>query len=614
MNRRNLIRTVAGAIVGALLLNVILCVQLGLADVIYAIGNKVESKMKSKAENKIESKVESKDFQPEMSLDKGNIRVALFANLRKGSPGQTSLVTLSSTSSLQIEPRIDSTTKGSIGLNGERVRLNADDYKVKLLETDDAAVAQTAIKKVQSTEPAYIIQVQRRGQARFIVYVGSYENGKLANEAVDKLRRLNGMSLLLRESSPAVVGPHYVQAGCYHSQAKAESVKQSLLDANMDAYVVTLVDGGIMKTAVWVGQTATEAQLSTIQPVISNKGFVVETIQAQGAIIHSVELSDGKQIPHYRIYGKGRWVIKPIGSTIIKVDERNNRMYRGAMEVSLYNEKLALVNEVPLEQYVLSVVGSEVPSNWPMETLKAQAVAARTFALFQGNKFEIANVVDTELSQAYSGVEKEYPAIKKAVKETAGEVLMCDGKLIEAIYHSSAGGKTADPMEVWGGSYKYFQSVDSSDEHMNEVTWVRGPYSAEQITGWLKNKTEAPLEDTVKSLVVTERGPSGRVIGVEANGKRVKVTFPNQFRYIFGNLPSTLFDIIPKGVDVIPDTGNNGTKAFPIAAPASFSFVGKGNGHGIGMSQRGARELAHKGYDHKAILQYYYKDVELVKR
>ncbi|WP_155252441.1 SpoIID/LytB domain-containing protein, partial [Paenibacillus polymyxa] len=102
------------------------------------------------------------------------------------------------------------------------------------------------------------------------------------------------------------------------------------------------------------------------------------------------------------------------------VVERSQRTYRGDMEISMTSGQLALVNDVPLEQYLYSVVGAEVYSSWPAEALKAQAVAARSYALAQGNRFQIGNVVDGTLSQAYNGKGSEHANVSEAVDATAG--------------------------------------------------------------------------------------------------------------------------------------------------------------------------------------------------
>jgi stage II sporulation protein D len=152
------------------------------------------------------------------------------------------------------------------------------------------------------------------------------------------------------------------------------------------------------------------------------------------------------------------------GSTGIKLQERGGRTYRGSMEASAYNGKLAVVNELPFEQYLYSVVPSEMPSSWPSEALKAQAVAARSYALFQGMGFGIAHVNDTELSQVYSGIDSEKATTTAAVNATAGMVAMYNGKPIEALFSSNAGGQTADATEIWGNAVPYLKSVPSPDQ------------------------------------------------------------------------------------------------------------------------------------------------------
>src|SRR5690606_35756872 len=139
-------------------------------------------------------------------------------------------------------------------------------------------------------------------------------------------------------------------------------------------------------------------------------------------------------------------VVRDSEDSVIQVAERSARKFRGDFEISSVNGQLALVNDVPLEQYLYSVVAAEVPSSWPQESLKAQAVAARSYALYHaaGNKFNVAGLVDTTLSQVYNGVDKEVDSIKQAVDSTAGEVIKSNGRIVEAIFSSNSGGMTAD--------------------------------------------------------------------------------------------------------------------------------------------------------------------------
>ncbi|WP_036725677.1 SpoIID/LytB domain-containing protein, partial [Paenibacillus forsythiae] len=134
-----------------------------------------------------------------------------------------------------------------------------------------------------------------------------------------------------------------------------------------------------------------------------------------------LDLSSETQVPHYAVSGGGKFMAAG-SSSGIQLAERSKRTYRGSLELGGSNGSLSVINELPLEQYLYSVVGGEVSSSWPAEALKAQAVAARSYALAQGARFDIANVVDTTLSQVYNGIGTEAASVTSAVDATAGEV------------------------------------------------------------------------------------------------------------------------------------------------------------------------------------------------
>ncbi|MGV2805255.1 SpoIID/LytB domain-containing protein, partial [Clostridium perfringens] len=184
----------------------------------------------------------------------------------------------------------------------------------------------------------------------------------------------------------------------------------------------------------------------------------------------SLNLATPQETQHYMLSG-GQSVLLVEGSSGAgtNVKERSDRSYRGALEIGQKNGQLYLVNELPFQLYLYSVVGAEVPSTWGVEALKAQAVAARSYALFQGNKFEVAHVVDTTLSQAYYGTAYEYPSIIQAVDATDGEVVMKDGKIVETVFSSNSGGMTADSTEVWGNRNDLFAAVESTGDSSSQA-------------------------------------------------------------------------------------------------------------------------------------------------
>jgi len=178
----------------------------------------------------------------------------------------------------------------------------------------------------------------------------------------------------------------------------------------------------------------------------------------------------------------------------------------------------------------------------------------------------------------------------------------------------------------------------------NSFEWVRGPYTSDQLLATLKGKTANSLPASITTLDVTERGPSGRALTVKANGQVLDVKYPDMFRSAFNGLPSTLFDIESTGsytvlsangavstvssgqtVSVISGSGNGNVKgsgtvvmngtgtARVIESSPGFKFTGKGFGHGLGMSQWGAKGMADEGYDYKQILQHYYRNTTITK-
>jgi stage II sporulation protein D len=193
------------------------------------------------------------------------------------------------------------------------------------------------------------------------------------------------------------------------------------------------------------------------------------------------------------------------GSEPLELD----RAYRGQIEVGAAGQKLNAVNIVGLEQYLQGVVAQEMPSAWPDEALKAQAVAARSYALshrLSGKSFDLYADVR---SQVYGGISGESPRTTAAIQATKGEVLLWEGKPIDALFHSTSGGRTADAAEVFGKAVPYLVSVDDPHSALSPVhRW--GPTSVSETTIRKGLKLRAP----VTALKLT-RSASGRVVSVD---------------------------------------------------------------------------------------------------
>jgi len=261
--------------------------------------------------------------------------------------------------------------------------------------------------------------------------------------------------------------------------------------------------------------------------------------------------------------------------------------YAGEIEVWKGKNGLYVVNEIPFEEYVKSVVMTEVGTNWEMEALKAQAVISRTYAVYQKNmngnlRYHLTSSV---LHQVYKGNASDGMAAN-AVEKTSGEILTFNGKPIEALYHSTSGGKTELPEEVFGKSYPYIKSVETSGEASPYWIWVkRIPFS----------EIEKSLNISgFKDMSVRSYTSTGRV-------KEVAVTSASGEHTIKSNdLRKQL------GWQRLPSTNFTMTKLAD-----SITFEGKGYGHGTGLCQWSALEMAKKGKNYKEILSFFYPGTEI---
>ncbi len=256
--------------------------------------------------------------------------------------------------------------------------------------------------------------------------------------------------------------------------------------------------------------------------------------------------------------------------------------YSGDIAVLKGKSSMYLINKLPIEEYVKNVVANEVSSSWDMEALKVQAVIARTYALYQKTiaanpNFDLTSSV---LHQAYKGSTVD-ARIAYAVMNTEGEVLYYDGKLIEALYHSTSGGKTEEASEVFGKSYPYMRPVESNCEISPYWMWER-KIPVEEIEKALS--LTGVTEIKITSYTVTKRVKTVDVMHRDGT-TQVKAT---DLRKLLGwsRLPSTNFEV----------SRENGT----------FVFEGKGYGHGVGLCQWSALQMAREGKNYKEILSYFY--------
>ena len=284
--------------------------------------------------------------------------------------------------------------------------------------------------------------------------------------------------------------------------------------------------------------------------------------------------------------------------TIFIKDNEINFSYVMNNNVKVKREKTNEIIEVPFEEYIVGVLAGEMPASFPEESLKAQAVAARSYVLkkIENNKNKDYDVYDSIKDQVYLDEEtlkknwgskytENINKIKKAVLETQGEYLTYDNKVIKAFFFSTSNGKTENCEEVFQETLSYLKSVDSSlDSEVSPVYTDTKTISLKEFYNKLSLKYNDNLKINIKSYT-----KSGAVKTIEINNKEFKST---DVRFKLG-LRSTYFTI---------EKVNENVK-----------ITTKGNGHGVGMSQYGAYAMANLGYTYDQILKYYYTDVEIKK-
>lgn len=295
-----------------------------------------------------------------------------------------------------------------------------------------------------------------------------------------------------------------------------------------------------------------------------------------------------------------------ISSTSTSKDEihTENDEFEILDEIKVYLTDSQTTLTVEKDEYILGVVAAEISAENNLEALKAQALAAYTFAYRKhiqnsktNNEYDLTN--DSTLDQRYIDEEERRVKwgekfddnenkLKKAVEAVKNQLIVYNGEPILAAYHAISAGKTETAKNVWGTDYPYLQSENSVGDLLCADFYSELSVSADDFT---KKITELEIQVTGemdKAIGTIKKSPSGTVLNIEVCGKKVTGA---QMREAFA-LRSAAFDVIYK--------------------EGSFVFTVSGYGHGVGMSQFGANYMAQQGSDYKEILSAYYRGVEIV--
>ena len=385
------------------------------------------------------------------------------------------------------------------------------------------------------------------------------------------------------------------------------------------------------------------------------KGFTLKTENNRTIIFFDknkekfYDLENQQKLQIKSTDGRGIWVGK--------------KRYSGKLNLFILDSEILLVNVLGIEKYLSSVVGSEMPAKWPLEALKAQAIASRTYALKQkGNS--LYDIDSTNKNQVYSGLEARTYKTARAVTSTRSLVLTYKNKLINSLFHSSSAGMTENSENVWGNKYPYLSSVEDFDQTNPKLRWEKR-FSNEQLQklfpriGGIRQIQILNITNTgrVKNVKIFGDYGSDQISGVDIRKRmNLRSTFV-RFKFIedsetksnklnpeliytnkLENEPliyavkagDSLIDIANTyNVNVLEIISLNNIKdpslinidqrlLIPrhIVDKTSLEdkilvVLGNGSGHGVGMSQWGARYMASKGQKAESILKHFYKGVRI---
>ncbi|MBF0386639.1 MAG: SpoIID/LytB domain-containing protein [Candidatus Omnitrophica bacterium] len=289
-----------------------------------------------------------------------------------------------------------------------------------------------------------------------------------------------------------------------------------------------------------------------------------------------------------RVYDNQRLIIDPRQDATLRV---NDKHFRGMLVIINTGSALTVVNSIELEQYIRGVLYHEISDKWPLEAIKAQAVATRTYALYSIDKFAARDydVTNDVYSQVYGGKTAERYRTNLAVSRTKGEVLTYRGKIFPAFFHANSGGVTEDASELWNIDLPPLKGG------------VESPYSiSSPHYSWRRNFRLKDIQNTlnahgfkigaIKNIKVTEQNKSRRVRKLEIEDRDgVKTVIDGKaFRDALGPnvLKSNMYEVEMKGY--------------------YMDLIGHGWGHGVGMCQWGAYNMSLLRFSYKQILKFYY--------
>jgi stage II sporulation protein D len=437
-----------------------------------------------------------------------------------------------------------------------------------------------------------------------------------------------------------VIGPWHIKIGDTAPDFdSAQNLLAQIRSSGLNAYLA-YENGWQVWTGFYPDQKTADENIAHIKSVLSMENISVTAESFSRLVIYD------SQFNVKMVYGglDGYLQVLPKKDNNPYVITVNGKRYRGYIEIRRYTDSdLTVINTLNIEHYLYGVVPAEIEYNAPLEAIKAQAVAARTYTYrnLKSNSKWGFDLTDTVEDQVYMGYDGERASTNKAVDETKGKKMLYNGSLAHVFYFASSGGMTASVSEVWGSEIPYLVSVPDPYESQTSPNYIwEKSLTAEQIKKLLFISNVEIGE--ILSVSAEEYSNSGRVTALRITGTEGSITYYNSdTRRIFdlysqkytiesaGNVvvkaaDGTIKTLAIDGRVVISANGGStvSSKNSTVAVIGSgnrirkvnmssntYVFSGRGWGHGVGMSQEGAKGFARQGFTYDQILKHYYTGI-----
>ena len=405
-------------------------------------------------------------------------------------------------------------------------------------------------------------------------------------------------------------GSYNVYGGSFPSFSKAASEAASLRASQKSLTVVPALVGldknnrGVWKLYdVYTADTAIKTN-DVYSITFTNKSSKYLLAVTTGGSKFLVDVAEAGANPQFEA------VNKAAGVSV----EGGNR-YRGRIETGTYGKSgVTPVNVVNLEEYIRGSVPMEMNHSWHVSALKAQAVCARSFGAAVsgfGSDSDIKKgykLTNTISHQSYGGMKVETKETDKAVKDTENEFVTYKNRVIKTTYFSTSGGYTESSENVWGGKKPWLRAVPDPYENKPEKKPWTVSFTKFQLSSLLGSYAvnQGKSLGSIEELRVTRRSKSGRALSLLVKGSNGRLILRKQeIRKAF-NLYSTKINVYASSDFVRSLSSDKKSKV-----KGDFIFTGSGYGHGVGLSQSGARGMAEAGYGYKKIIMHYFTGVEV---